>query len=101
MKFLVTGLPGANPIPVEHGADLLQASLAWDKDKLADGMLDCSYNLFGGGGLAIANASSHEAVMEALLEFPLYPFFDWEVTPLLDFEVSYQQYIDYYKRIAE
>jgi hypothetical protein len=64
-------------------------------------MIDCSYNLFGGGGLAIVNASSHEPVMEALLDFPLYPFFDWEVTPLLDFEVSYQRYIEYYQRIAE
>lgn len=88
------------PIPPDQGAVLLQAGKDWIKAKLADGTLDCVYNFFGGGGIAIGNAESHEDVLRDLLEYPLYPFFTWEVKPLLDMDGSLNQYIEFYKRLA-
>ncbi|MBK5107761.1 MAG: hypothetical protein JJE12_06500 [Anaerolineales bacterium] len=98
MKFLITGLPGSTPIPREQGAELLQAGLVWIKSKLADGTIDSHYNIFGGGGLAIVNAGSHEQLLEEILAYPLYPFFTWEVQPLLDFENAHQAYSSFYQQ---
>ena len=98
MKFLVTGLPGTRSMPVEQAADLLRASHAWLKEKLADGTMDSTYNLFGGGGIGIVNAASNEEVLSMLLAYPLYPYFIWEVEPLLDFEATYKSYISYYQQ---
>lgn len=100
MKFLINALPGTTPIPPEQGANLLQAAFDWTKAKLADGSLEFVYNLFGGGGFGVGLAESHEEVLSMLLDYPLYPFFSWEVTPLLDLESSINQYIGYYKKIS-
>ena len=100
MKYLTTARPGALPIPPEKGAVLLKAGGDWIKARLSDGSFDCVYNFFGGGGFVIGNADSHEDVLSGLLEYPLYPFFVWEVTPLLDFEESLSAYIEFYQKIA-
>ena len=99
MKYLITARPGALPIPPEQGVVLLKAGGDWIKAKLSDGSLDCTYNFFGGGGFVISNADSHEDILSNLLEYPLYPFFVWEVTPLLDFEGSLSRYIEFYQKI--
>ena len=100
MKYLIVAKPGTTQIPVEQGAELLQMGLSWIKANLDDGTLDCAYNLIGGGGLGIGNADSHEQILADLLEYPLYPFFSWEVTPLLDLDSSLAGYIEFYKRLA-
>lgn len=100
MKYLIVAKPGTTQIPIEQGAVLLQAGLSWIKAKLADGTLDSTYNVIGGGGIAISNADSAEQILANLLEYPLYPFFTWEVTPLLDLDSSLNKYIEYYKRLA-
>ena len=100
MKYLIIAKPGTTQIPIEQGAVLLQAGLSWIKAKLADGTLDSTYNVIGGGGIAISNADSAEQILANLLEYPLYPFFTWEVTPLLDLDSSLNKYIEYYKRLA-
>jgi len=100
MKYLIVAKPGTSKIPIEQGAGLLQAGLAWIKSKLAEGNLDSTYNVIGGGGIAIGNADSAEQLLADLLEYPLYPFFTWEVTPLLDLDSSIDQYTEYYKRLA-
>ena len=100
MKYLITARPGTMPMPPEKGVVLLTAGRDWIKAKLSDGSLDCTYNFFGGGGFAISNADSHEDILSDLLEYPLYPFFVWEVTPLLDFEESSDRYIEFYQKIV-
>ena len=100
MKFLVTGSPGPTSIPREQGAELLQAGFAWIQSKLGDGTIDCQYNVFGGSGIAIVNADSHEQLLQDLLAYPLYPFFSWKVTPLLDHENSFEAYSSFYQRMA-
>ena len=88
MKFLVLvkPLPGA-PRP-ENPVALLQAGKEWINDRLADGSVDCGYNVIGSkqgmDGVAIGNADSHEALAELVLSFPQYPFFDFEILPLSD-----------------
>ena len=100
MKYLIISKPGTNLIPREQGAALLRAGTEWIKAKLSDGTVDCTYNILGGGGMGIGNAESHEDILRELLDYPLYPFFTWEVTPLLDWEDSLNQYVEYYKRIG-
>ena len=100
MKYLITAVPGTREMPVEQGAVLLQAGLTWTKAKLADGSLDFTYYFFGGGGIGVGNADSNEQMLAAILEYPLYPFFTWEVTPLLDLDGSFEQHIKYYKQLT-
>jgi hypothetical protein len=100
MKYLIRANPGITPIPREQGAVLMQAGLEWLKVKLADGTLDAAYNIMGGGGAGIGNAETHEEILRLLLEYPLYPFFSWEITPLLDLEESLKQYTAFYERMG-
>jgi len=100
MKYLITAKPGTTPIPMEQGAVFLQAGLDWINSKLADGTLDAAYNIIGGGGTGIGNAESHEEILGFLLEYPLYPFFSWEVTPLLDLDESIKKYIAFYEGVG-
>jgi hypothetical protein len=100
MKYLIVTKLGTTPMPVEQGAVLIQAGLSWIQAKLADGTIDSTYNVIGGGGIAIGNADSPEQILADLLEYPLYPFFSWEVTPLLDLDSSLAGYIEFYKRLA-
>lgn len=100
MKYLITAKPGTTPIPMEQGAFLLQAGLEWLNARLADGGLDTAYNVIGGGGVGIGNAETHEELLGFLLEYPLYPFFSWEITPLLDLDESLKGYIAFYKRLG-
>jgi hypothetical protein len=74
MKYLIIAKPGRTSIPREQGAELLMASLDWTKSKLADGTIDCTYNLFEGGGFGIANADSHEEILRTIMEMPVNPF---------------------------
>jgi len=100
MKFLIIAKPGTTPIPPDQGVKILQAGKAWIEAKLADGSIDVTYNFFGGGGFAISNSDSHEEVLKNLLSYPMYPFFVWEVKPILDFEESLTQYIAFYQKLG-
>jgi hypothetical protein len=94
MKYLVTARPGTTPIPPDQIADLYQAALEWGKAALADGRADCLYTFADGGGIAIGNAESHEAVFGMLLSYPMYPFFEWEVKPLCDWGQTFQMILE-------
>ena len=100
MKFLMIAKTGTTPIPTEQGADLLQAGLEYINARMADGALDVAYNIMGGGGVGIGNAESHEELLGLLLKYPLYPFFSWEITPLLDVDESMREYIAFYNRMS-
>ena len=100
MKYLITAKPGTTPIPQEQGAVLLQAGLDYINSQLADGKLDAAFNIIGGGGMGIGNADSFEEILGQLLEYPLYPFFSWEITPLLDLDESINKYIAFYKKMG-
>jgi len=86
MKFLVL----LNPLPGAPRPEIAsyRAGKEWINARLADGSVDCTYNVVGSkqgiGSVAIANADSHEALEELVLSFPMYPFFDLEILPLSD-----------------
>ena len=100
MKFLVTGKTGPTPMPLEHAAAIIQAGKEWINGRLADGRIDCHYVFPEGDGFSITNADSNEAVLDGLLEYPLYPFMTWEVRPLCDWSHSYDKYTELWQKIA-
>ncbi len=98
MKFLILmkPLPGA-PGP-ENPVASYRTGKEWINARLADGSVDCAYNVIGSkqgiGGVAIANADSHEALTELVLSFPQYPFFDLEILPLSDLDHFLERVIE-------
>lgn len=100
MKYLITARPGTTTIKVKYGVHLFQAAKGWAKAKLADGTFDCHYTFSDLGGLTIANADSHEAMQDMILDYPLYPYFDWEITALCDANHTYDKNIEYFKKLG-
>ncbi|GAI77463.1 unnamed protein product [marine sediment metagenome] len=100
MKYLISAVPGPNSIPPKHGEALLNAAKAWIEAKIADGSFESAYLFFGGGGIAIGISESHGQILTNLLEYPLYPFFDWDVKPVLELSESMDKYAGFYKRMA-
>jgi muconolactone delta-isomerase len=100
MKFLVTARPGTIPIKIKHGVRLFQAAKDWANERLADGTFDCHYACSDLGGISVTNADSHEAVQDLILDCPLYPYFNWEVTALCDANHSYDKNTEYFKKLG-
>jgi hypothetical protein len=98
MKFLITGksiaFPGITPTPPDVMHSLNLAAREYVKERLEDGSIECHYIFPDGGGFTIANADSHEQVMDMLLGYPLYPMFTWEVKVLCDWEHSYDKFTE-------
>ncbi|MGB5931821.1 MAG: muconolactone Delta-isomerase family protein [Anaerolineae bacterium] len=100
MKYATRSQRNLVPIPREQGVALFQAAKEWVKARLADGTLDCVYSFADlSGGLAIGNADSHEELMDRILDYPMYPFFDWEVEPLCDFSHSMDRLIEWWQTL--
>jgi hypothetical protein len=100
MKYLVTARPGTTTIKVKYGARVFEAAKEWAKARLADGTFDCHYGFSDLGALGIVNADSHEALLDAIIECPVYPFFEWEVKALCDWNHTYDKNIEYFKKLA-
>jgi hypothetical protein len=100
MKYIVIASSNRVPIPPEKGINLYKAATAWTDERLKNGKLDCSYVYVGGGGFSIANVNSQEEGYDALLSYPLYPFFDWEVKPIVDWKHAYNSAIEIYKKMG-
>jgi hypothetical protein len=99
MKFLITAIPDRE-IPVEMGAALYQAATAWTEERIADGRIESMYVFAQTGGMAIIEVDSHEQVFDELVGYPLYGFFDWEVTALADWRHTYQTLIALFQGLA-
>jgi hypothetical protein len=100
MKYLVIARPGITTIRLKHGARLMQATKKWVSGRLADGTFDCHYGFSDLGSLAIVNGDSHEALLDGTIDCPVYPFFEWEVTPLCDWQHMYDKNIAYFEKLA-
>ena len=50
--------------------------------------------------MAVTTADSHEALMDRLREFPLFPFVDWDVRPLVDINQSLDSAIQLFQRMG-
>ena len=84
VQFLILGKPkvGAQPLQDREAAN--KAAKAALEKWLADGTLDFSYQLIGGGGVGIANADTAEDLLRAMWSYPLYSQFEWHVEPLVE-----------------
>jgi len=101
MKFLVMGKRNQVPMEPKMAVGVLQAAKESTKAALADGTLDVNYmHADGSGGFTIANADSHEEAMDALLDFPMFVFMDWEVIPLVDWSHAYDKLIELFQKMS-
>jgi hypothetical protein len=100
MKYLVIASSNGIPIPPEQAINIYKAAIAWTNERIKNGMIEADYIFIGGGGFSIANVNSQEQGYDELLSFPLYPFFDWEVKPLVDWKHAYNSAIELYKKMG-
>ena len=101
MKYFVIGTRNLAPMDPKMGIGLFQAAKQWINAQLADGTMDLHYvHIDTGAGFAISNADSHEELYTMILEYPLYPFFDWEVIALVDWSHAYDKNIELFQKIA-
>lgn len=101
MKYMVIGTRNLVPMEPAMAVNLFQAAKEWVKARLADGTLDLHYfHVDTSGGFTISNADSHEEVMDRLVDYPLYVFFDWEVICLVDWSHGYDKMIELFQNIA-
>jgi muconolactone delta-isomerase len=100
MKYMITGQRNLVPDPTpEQWVALIQASKQHHLALLEDGTLDCAYGFIEGtGGFVIANADSHEEAQRLLVQYPMLPFYDWEVNPLCDLISAYDNFSDFFSR---
>ena len=89
MKFLIVAKLGGAPLAPETAFETYKAAKAYGNKLLEDGKQDCMYAFFGGGGMAIANADSADEVYRNLTKYPMWQNFLWEVTPLLDWDQTF------------
>jgi hypothetical protein len=94
MKFLVTAKPGPMPPPI----DVVRAAREWLQGKLDDGTFECVYAFPQGGGCSIGENESLEGLMEQLLDYPLSPFVELDVRPLVEMDAAFDRLIPYIER---
>jgi hypothetical protein len=96
MQFLTIVKPGPMPPPPE----LMRGAQEWIHAKESDGTFECCYAFVEGGGCAIGNADSLEQLMEDLLDYPLAPFVDYDVTPLIGVDAAFDRVIPVAERMS-
>ena len=92
MKYLIL-TKTHTPIPQEKRLVIYQLLKKGLNEALAGGFIDCVYAFYDTSGILIANADSHDDIMDALRESPLAPYAHFEVKPLLDFNRYYDKLI--------
>jgi hypothetical protein len=101
MKYMVIGKRNLVPMEPKMAVGLFQAAKQWVSAELAAGRVDLHYmHADGGAGFVIANGASHEGILDRLLEYPMYPFNDWEVIPLVEWSHAYDRMIELLQKIA-
>jgi muconolactone delta-isomerase len=86
MKYLVTmRRRDGVQVPPDALAGMLLAQRDWLQEKAADGTFDAVYTFAqGGGGVAIANVDSSEALTELVTSSPLFGTSNIELQPLAE-----------------
>jgi hypothetical protein len=96
MKFLTIVRPGPMPPP----PDVVRAGQQWLHQKLDDGTFECVYSFVAAGGFSIGNADSIEGQMDLLGEYPLAPFVQYEVHPLVELDYAFEHVLALLDRAA-
>lgn len=96
MKYLVTLRPGPMPPPIEAA----RQAQDWVKARIDDGTFEVAYAFPEGGGLSIGEHGSSEQLMELMLDYPLAPFVDFDVKPLVDIDAAFDRLIPFMERVS-
>jgi hypothetical protein len=96
MKFLVMVRPGPLPPPV----DLVRQAQDWIQERLDDGSFEAVYAFPHGGGMSIGENESHEQLMEQPMAYPLSPFVDYEVLPLVELDAAFDRFIEFAEKMS-
>jgi muconolactone delta-isomerase len=101
MKFLVLSKPRSVTPPLANPIAAYEAAREFLKAGLADGRIDCVYQFADGRrAVTIGNADSAEEIWEALTSYPLSPFQEYEVYPLVDTAYVFDKAIERMKKAA-
>ncbi len=92
MKFLVITKPRTVPLP-DNYVELVKAAKEWLNAKVADGTIDFVYSMLPNGGVSITNVDSHKQAFDLMQEYPLTPFLDWKIVPLVDLNYTFDKLI--------
>lgn len=96
MKYLVTVRPGPMPPPVEAARQAQE----WLKARLDDGTFEVAYAFPEGGGFSVGEHGSADQLMDQLLDYPLAPFVDFEVKPLVEMDDAFGRLIPFMERMS-
>jgi hypothetical protein len=96
MKFLVTVRPTGLPPPIEA----VKAAREWLETRVEDGTFECIYAFPTGGGVSIGENESHEQLMDEMLDYPLSPFVEFRVEPLVEIGAAFDRFIPYMERMT-
>ncbi len=91
MRFLIAG-KNKYQMPPEMAPAIVDATIAWAKKYTGNGKIEQLWGLAGmsaGGG--IANVDSADELDAIMTEFPLGPFTDIEVHPMVDLAGSMEK----------
>ena len=97
MKFLTLVKPGPMPPPV----DAIRAAQEWIKQKQDDGTFEVVYAFPTGGGMSIGQSQTAEEMLERLLDYPLSPFVEYEVKPLIGPDAVFERMIPLAEKMAQ
>ena len=78
----------------------MREAQAWLRAKLDDGSFEVVYAYPEGGGCSIGNNDSHEQLMEQLMDYPLSPFVDFEVQPLVELDPAFDRFIPFVEAMS-
>jgi hypothetical protein len=96
MKYLVTVTPGPTPPSLEA----VRAAQEWIQEKVDDGTFECVYAFPQGGGCSIGENDSAEQLMEQLMDYPLSPFVDYDVKPLVELDAAFERFIPFVEKAS-
>ena len=100
MKFLVTTVP-KHPLPPEAAPGLLDALAAWADRYQAEGKLDAIWaNAGKAGGGGIVNVDSLDELDAIMAEFPVGPFSDIKIVPIVELSESLERVKNAFQAMA-
>jgi hypothetical protein len=95
VKYLVTVKPGPMPPPIEQ----VRQARDWIQARVADGTFEAVYAFPEGGGCSIGDNDSPEQLMERLMEYPLSPFVEYHVQPLVELDAAFDRFIPFVEKL--
>lgn len=100
MKYMIIGNPNLTRVPPDQAIELYKFAAVWIDERIKNGKLDCLYVFPDGSGMTIANVKTQEELFDELLSYPMYAFFDWDVTPLVEWKHAFNSVTELYKKMG-